>query len=137
MTTLAPETMALDEMAKVFQGDHFAFDVAGCRLLEARRGYAVCEMELRDDVHYNAMHNDMGGAIFTLADYALAVACNVGEEPTVSVSNMIEYFSSCKGTKLIATAKVDKSGRSLGFYTVDVTDDTGRFIARMVATCKR
>ena len=65
------------------------------------------------------------------------VACNVGEQPTVSVSNTIEFLSSAKGTKLIAECSVDKSGRKLGFYTVDVSDDTGRHIARMTATCFR
>ena len=79
----------------------------------------------------------MGGAIFTLADYALAIACNIGEEPTVSASNTIEYMHAPKGTRLIATASTDRSGRSLGFYTVDVKDDLGTPVAKMTATCFR
>ena len=79
----------------------------------------------------------MGGAIFTLADFALAVACNMGENPTVAVSNTIEFFSVAKGGRLIATADADKSGRSMGFYTVDVADDLGTKVARMTATCFR
>ena len=77
----------------------------------------------------------MGGAIFTLADFTLAIACNIAEQPTVSISNTIEYLNATKGTKLIATCDVDKSGRNVGFYTVDIVDDTNRPIARMVATC--
>ena len=79
----------------------------------------------------------MGGAIFTLADFTLAIACNIGEAPTVSISNAIEYLSSSRGTKLIAECNVDKSGRKVGFYTVDIKDDLGKSIARMVATCSR
>ena len=79
----------------------------------------------------------MGGAIFTLADYALAIACNMGENPTVSVSNTIEYLARAKGTQLIATCDADKSGRSVGFYTIDVTDELGTKVARMTATCFR
>ena len=75
--------------------------------------------------------------IITLADFCLAIACNVNEQPTVSVSNTIEFLSAAKGDKLIAECNVDKSGRKLGFYTVDVSDNTGRKVARMTATCYR
>lgn len=128
---------SLEEVAGFFRDDKFATQAAGCRIVEGRRGHAICEMDLKRDVHYNAMGGVMGGAIFTLADFALAIACNIGEEPTVSVSNTIEYLSAAKGTKLIATCDVDKSGRRLGFYTVDISDDTGRKVARMCATCAR
>lgn len=133
---MLPEDITLEEVAELFAGDKFATQAAGCRVVEARRGHAVCEMVLAD-IHYNAMGGVMGGAIFTLADFALAIACNIGEEPTVSVSNTIEFMSAAKGTKLIATCDVDKSGRRLGFYTVDVRDDMGRAVARMCATCSR
>lgn len=134
---MLPENPTLEEVSEFFSGDKFATEAAGCRVVEARRGHAICEMELREDVHYNAMGGVMGGAIFTLADFALAIACNLGEEPTVSVSNTIEFMSAAKGSKLIATCDVDKSGRRLGFYTVDIADDTGRNVARMCATCAR
>jgi len=61
----------------------------------------------------------------------------MGENPTVSVQSSIEYFTMTRGTRLIATADADKSGRSLGFYTVNITDDLGVNIARMTATCFR
>lgn len=96
----------------------------------------MCEMEI-GDIHRNAMGGVMGGAIFTLADYALAISCNLGEEPTVAVSNAIEFMSAPKGAKLIATSTVEKSGRHLAFCTVDIVDDTGRKVAKMTATCYR
>ena len=79
----------------------------------------------------------MGGAVFTLADFALAIASNVGAPPSVSVSSAIDYMSASRGTRLIATCNADKSGRRLGFYTTDVTDDTGRRIARVTTTVYR
>ena len=114
----------LEEVASYFANDQFATRAAGCTVVEASRGHAVCEMKLTE-IHRNATGNVMGGAIFTLADFALAIACN------------IEYFSATKGEKLIATCDVDKSGRRLGFYTIEITDDTGRRIAKMCATCAR
>ena len=130
------ENPTIDEIRAYFAEDKFATQAAGCSVVEGSRGHAVCEMPL-DRVHYNAQGGVMGGAIFTLADFCLAVACNINEQPTVSVSNTIEFLSAAKSTKLIAECNVDKSGRKLGFYTVDITDDTGRHIARMTATCFR
>lgn len=92
----------LEEVASYFANDQFATRAAGCTVVEASRGHAVCEMKLTE-IHRNATGNVMGGAIFTLADFALAIACNIGEPPSVSVSNTIEYFSATKGEKLIAT----------------------------------
>ena len=104
----------LEEIEAVFANDRFATEAAGCRVVSGEHGRAVCSMELAD-VHRNAMGNVMGGAIFTLADFALAICCNIGEEPTVC----------------------DKPGRHLGFYTVTVEDDLGKQIAKMTATCYR
>lgn len=86
----------LEEVASYFANDQFATRAAGCTVVEARRGHAVCEMKLTE-IHRNATGNVMGGAIFTLADFALAITCNIGEPPSVSVSNTIKYFSATKG----------------------------------------
>ena len=133
---MLPENPTLEQVQAYFDNDKFATQAAGCTIVEASCGHAICEMELAD-IHRNAQGGVMGGAIFTLADFCLAIACNIAEQPTVSVSNTIEFMSSAKGTKLIAECNADKSGRKLGFYTVDVADDTGRKIARMTATCFR
>lgn len=130
------ENCTIDEVRELFANDHFATDACGCRVVEASRGRAVCEFDIAG-IHRNAQGAVMGGAIFTLADFALAIGCNIGETPTVSVSNTIEYMSVAKGSKLIATCSADRSGRSLGFYTVDVVDDLGTPVARMTATCFR
>ena len=126
----------LEEIEAVFANDRFATEAAGCRVVSVEHGRAVCSMELAD-VHRNAMGNVMGGAIFTLADFALAICCNIGEEPTVSVDSSISFFRSTQGAALTATAVCDKPGRHLGFYTVTVEDDLGKQIAKMTATCYR
>ena len=130
------ENCPIEEVRKLFGNDRFATDMCGCRVVEAARGHAVCEFDVAE-THLNAQGNIMGGAIFTLADFALAIACNMGEEPTVAVSNTIEFLNVAKGSRLIATCTADKSGRSLGFYTVEVADDLGTSVAKMTATCFR
>ncbi len=136
MASFVREDATLEEVQERFALDRFATQACGCRVVEFARGHAVCEFDIAPG-HLNGMGSVMGGAIFTLADFALAVACNVGEEPTVSVSNTIEFLSAPKGTRLTAVCDADKSGASLGFYTVDVRDDLGRHVARMSATCFR
>lgn len=131
------EDATLEEVQEFFKGDRFAYDVTGCRLTEVSFGHAVAELVLDRDKHCNAMGGIMGGAIFTLADYALAAASNYNAAPSVSVSHSIEFMAGVKGDKLVATCSADRSGRSLGFYTVDVTDGTGRKVAKMTATCFR
>lgn len=130
------ENCTIEEVRALFANDRFATEACGCRVVEASRGHAVCTFDIAD-THLNAHGSIMGGAIFTLADFALAIACNIGEKPTVAVNNSIEFLSASRGSRLIATCDVDKSGRNLGFYTVSVTDDLGTPVAKMTATCFR
>ena len=123
----------LEEVQRVFRNDRFATDACGCRVVEASRGHAVCEFDITPG-HRNEKGGVMGGAIFTVADLAFAVASNVGEPVTVSVSSSIEFMSAAKGEKLIATADVDKNGRTLGFYNCLVTDELGTPVARVTQT---
>lgn len=130
------ESNSIEDVRALFANDRFATEMCGCRVLEAACGHAVCAFDIAD-THRNAQGAVMGGAIFTLADFALAIACNIGENPTVAVNNSIQFFNATKGSTLIATCDVDKSGRSLGFYTVEVKDDLDVPIAKMTATCHR
>ena len=116
-----------------FAQDRFATEACGCVVLEAQDGHSVCAFDIAP-THRNAMGAVMGGAIFTLADFALAIASNLVES-SVSVSNTIEFMSATRGSRLVATCDVDKSGRRLSFYTVDVRDDQDVLVARMSATC--
>jgi len=128
--------MNLDEAREYFAHDRFATEAAGARIDSIADDRAVCSMEI-EGIHRNAMGAVMGGAVFTLADFALAVATNHGGTSAVSVSNTIEFIGSSKGTRLIAEASPDKLGKSLCFYTIVVRDDLGATIAKMTAIVKR
>lgn len=130
---LIGEDASLEEVQRIFRNDRFATDACGCRVVEASRGHAVCEFDITPG-HRNEKGGVMGGAIFTVADLAFAVASNVGEPVTVSVSSSIEFMSAAKGERLIATADVDKNGRTLGFYNCLVTDELGTPVARVTQT---
>lgn len=125
---------SLERVQRIFSNDRFATETTGCRVVEAGPGHAVCELDVCER-HLNEKGDVMGGAIFTLADFACAVASNIGEEPTVSVAFSIQYLSAVKGKRLIATADARKNGRTLGFYDCVVRDDLGRDIAHVTGTC--
>ena len=76
----------------------------------------------------------MGGAIFSLGDFAIVVAATVGAPDTVSVAFNVNFMSAPKGGRLIATADEDKRGRTLGFYDCLIEDDLGTPVARMTGT---
>lgn len=123
--------MELEKLQQLYKNDLFATN-AGCEIIEADMGKVICEMPICKKV-LNAHGSVMGGAIFTLADFAFAVASNLNGVPSVAIESNIRFYSVAKGTKLIATCKTDKDGRNLGHYTVEITDDLGKKIAGFTA----
>ena len=129
------EENTLAEIQDYFAADRFATE-AGCTIVEAKAGYCVAELPITDHL-LNANNAVMGGATFTLADFAMAVAANLDNKPTVSIACNIRFFGVAKGSKLIATCTTDKAGRRVGFYRVDVCDDLGNKVASYEATASR
>ncbi len=117
----------LDAVRKVFSDDRFA-KLAGAEILAADEGYARCKMRLQD-CHRNGMDEVMGGAVYTLADFAFAVASNVGRPATVTLDSSVTFLRNSKGKTLYAEARCVKDGRSTCLFDVSVTDDLGAEIA--------
>lgn len=119
----------LDEAREMFSKDLYATKVTGCVIDEWREDYSRCSMKVTPD-HRNAYGGIMGGAIYTLADFAFAVASNFDKEiATVSVVGQASFMASSKGSVLFAEANLLKDGRSNCFYEVRVTDDLGKLVA--------
>ena len=123
---------SIEEAREFFKGDKFATNI-GVQLDELDEDSCVCSLELCDDFR-NAYGSVMGGAIFTLGDFAFAVLSNQLHRPTVGLQVSINYLSGSKGEKLIAKAYYRKNGRTTSVINVDITDDTGRDIAQFVGT---
>ncbi len=72
--------------------------------LEAKDGYSKVSMKV-EKVHTNALGFTHGGAIFSLADYAFAHACNFGDNVAVAVQVSINFLKpSAEGDLLTAEA---------------------------------
>jgi acyl-CoA thioesterase len=119
----------LEEARKIFSKDLYATELSGAEIDEIGPDYARCSMRLTDK-HRNAYGGIMGGAIYTLADFAFAVASNYEKDyKTVSVVGQASFMSAPKGTILYASANLIKNGRSNCFYDVRITDDLDTTVA--------
>ena len=117
----------LDDAQEYFKKDRFATD-AGVKLVALSEEESEAEMVLTD-AHKNAYGGVMGGAIFTLADFAFATLTNNNHKLTVAQQVSINYLSAPKGDKLSATAHFVKDGKSTCVVEVMVKDNTGREVA--------
>ncbi len=92
-------------------------------------GEAVAEAELEDRL-LNPLGYAHGGTIYTLCDIAAGTAAASRGRISVTLDSSIHYYlSGLPGTKLTATAKERKYGRTVSTYFVEVHDDRGRHIA--------
>ena len=122
----------IDKVRKFFATERFAA-LADAEILTADAGYAKCRMKLGDK-HRNGMGAVMGGAIYTLADFAFAVASNVGRPATVTKESTIRYLRGSKGKTLYAEARCESDGPRTSEFRTVVTDDLGAVIAECRAT---
>ncbi|MDO4443415.1 MAG: PaaI family thioesterase [Slackia sp.] len=123
----------LEEVRAFFANDRYATVACGAVIDEAQAGYARVSLALGEK-HLNGMGSLMGGVSFTLADFAFAVAANVGGAPTVSTNCSIDFLGTPKTDAIVAECRMEKSGRSLCFARVDVRDSAGNAVARVNVT---
>ena len=72
-----------------FKKDLFA-EQTGVELLEVREGYSKARLVITES-HLNAGQRTQGGAIFTLADLALAAAANSHGSLAFSLSSILPF----------------------------------------------
>ena len=101
----------------------------GIYAAEVREGYARVEAELTPD-SMNIWGVPHGGLLFAMADVASGLAAqSVHNGRTVTVSANINFLRSGRSRHLIAEARERKSGRSTGFFDVDITDSSSLLLA--------
>ena len=123
----------LEKAREFFGQDFYATRATGIVIEEVGEHFARCSFEITRN-HQNAYGGVMGGVIFTLADFALAVIANHIHYPSVASQISINYLNAPKGKKLIARAECIKDGRTTSIINIDVMDDTDRHIARLTGT---
>ena len=109
------------------QNDRFA-KLLGIELIEAAPGHAVTQMEIKDE-HLNAVNIAQGGALFTLADLALAAASNAHGPVAVSIQSEIKYFKPAAKGLLTAEASEISCSSKLATYSVHIRNKDGELVA--------
>ncbi len=123
---------SIDEAREYFRGDTFAM-TNGIKIDSLSDEKCTCSIRIRDD-HRNAMGGIMGGVIFTLADFAMAVMNNNLHRPTVAMDMNISFLASSKGEHLTACAKWVKDGKNTTACTILITDEFDKKIALVTGT---
>ncbi len=108
----------------------------GAELVELEPGRAVTRMHVGPE-HLNAVGTVMGGAIFTLADFAFAAASNSHGTVAVASDVHISFVRAATEGELIAEAVEVSRGRTLAHYDVKVRDGQGRIVALFHGTAFR
>lgn len=112
------------------RNDRFARN-AGCQITQVDAEHAVAEMKVTSD-HLNGGNVCQGGALFTLADLAIAALMNFQGQLTFGISNSIMYVSSAhEGDVLRAEAVSISAHPKIPSVEVRVTNQDGRLICHV------
>ena len=122
----------LERARSVFGKDMFARET-GCVVEEVAQGYARCTLRV-EPRHRNALGFPMGGAVFTLADFAFSVASNFDRDVFVSSAADVHFLSVARGEVLTAEARQIRRGRRTCLFAVTVTDELGTQAAYLTVT---
>ena len=117
----------METVRNFFKNDTFA-DHVGIELLEVSEGRAKAKMEIKEH-HLNGIDIAHGGAIFSLADLAFAVASNSHKTIALAINASISFLKAVSGGTLIAEAKEVSLNPKLASYEIRVTDETNDVIA--------
>jgi acyl-CoA thioesterase len=117
----------MNDQERFIANDAYARN-AGIVLVESAPGRARVNMEV-SGMHLNSHGTVHGGAIFTLADTAFAVASNSHGIPAAAINAHISYMKSASSGTLFADAEEFALNPKLASYTVRVTDEGGAPVA--------
>lgn len=118
----------------ISKGDRFAAKV-GAKLVTVKDGYAKSQMVVTKE-HLNAGGVCQGGAIFTVADVALAAVTNSDFMLTFAIDSSIFYHrSAMAGDILTAEAVAVSRHPKIPYCEVKVKNQDDVLIASFQATC--
>ncbi|MEO8337429.1 MAG: hydroxyphenylacetyl-CoA thioesterase PaaI [bacterium] len=129
-----------DVAAKVVEGmlarDEFSRWL-GVELVDLSDGRCTLRMRVRGDM-VNGFGVAHGGIVFSLADSAMAFACNDTTSVTVAIDNSISYPAAIRvDDELVATAERESGSRKLAYYRVTVRRRDNEVVALFRGTVYR
>ena len=109
----------------------------GLELVDLQPGTCTCRLTVRADM-VNGLGVTHGGVVYSLADSALAFACNAYGQVTVSIENTIRYPAPVKpGDVLTAVVETAGGSRRLEYYNGRITNQDGAVVGLFTGTVYR
>ena len=109
----------------------------GIEVLEIKEGSCKLKMKIREEMT-NGFYVSHGGIIFSLADSALAFACNSRNNLSLAMECNISFLKQVNvGDELTAEAHEIHNGKSTGVYSINVINQNTQQVALFKGTCFR
>ena len=133
----------LENYKKIASGE--APDIPYAQLLDTRLtkigdGKATVQMEAKSPAHSNPIGKLHGGALTSLADYAMGMAyisVLPDDEVFGTVELKVNFLRPIENATLIAEAEVVKNGKTIGLVECTVRTSEGALVSRAYSTCMR
>jgi acyl-CoA thioesterase len=130
------DMLANKVVEEMMRNDQFS-QWLGIEVLEIKEGYSRIQMTVRNEM-VNGFKIAHGGIAFSLADSALAFACNNRNVLSVALDVTITFTKAVNtGDILVAEAKEIHNGKSTGVYLINVHNQKGQQVALFKGTCFR
>lgn len=117
----------MDAIKEFSENDRFAKQI-GIELVEVSKGRAKAKMKITD-IHLNAVNTVHGGAIFSLADYAFAIAANTHGNISVALNVNISFLKAVSEGTLFAEAEEVSINPKIATYNIRVLNEHNELIA--------
>lgn len=121
--------MNKEKLISFFKNDRYA-SLTGIEIMDISKGYCKAKLKIDPKKHLNAANVIQGGAIFTLADFAFAVASNSRGQLALAVNVNISFLKGVSEGTIYATATELCNPKRIGAYDVIITTENDEIIAR-------
>ena len=118
----------MKEIKQFFSAEDKFARHAGIELVDVGTGWAKACMKI-EPYHFNGAKTVHGGAIFTLADFAFAVASNSHGTLAMGINTSVSFVKAATKGTLYAEAREQSLNPKLASYLVRITDDVNDVVA--------
>ncbi len=133
---MSDESLPSKVVNRMYDKDYFS-QWLGIERVEEGAGTSRLRMTVRKDM-LNGFGIAHGGITYSLADSALAFACNSHGKKAVSVETSISHLVQLKeGDEIFANAKELSRSNKIGLYDVSITNANGELVASFKGTVYR
>jgi acyl-CoA thioesterase len=109
----------------------------GVEIIAIKEGYSKILLRIRPEM-INAIGIAHGGIVFSLADTALALACNGRNKASVTLESAINFIKPVHKNDIITAETTEiHNGQSTGLYQITLTNQAAEKVAVFKGTCFR